>query len=307
MTKLRKLFESEMEKAEIQLAVRDIADTLQKMASDISRTTVDDVPAVVERIKASFGVAVGNRFGQSITTQLNELTQKILETKSNIDDETFVISGDASASDLDVNDMEGDETEIDMDAELDLGDDLGGDDELELDLPEEPELGRKVKESREYSEDGRGKFKVSYTFPDGKNVGNDRFETKEEATKYKKDLEKKGYTDVYLGESTKPLIKEAGMSKTEAQKVVKRLETKKASGKKLNPGENSQLNMAKGILKIGDKKDIVKESSKLYPIVVKRLMEKCDSKKKAILESMYNAGPEQRRKVIELAKKSGKK
>ena len=236
-----------MEKAEIQLAVRDIADTLQKMASDLSCTTVDDVPSVVERIKASYGVNVGNKFGESITAQLNELTRKILETKSNIDDETFVISGDASASEIS-NDMEDDDTELDLDAETETE----PEEELTLDLPEEPELGRRVKENKEYDESGRGKFKVTYVFPDGKNIDNDRFEDKAEAMKFKKDLEKKGYKDVVLGEA-------------------------------------------------------IAENVKVYPIVVKRLMEKCSQKEKTILENMYDSGSTQRKKVMELARKAGKK
>ena len=39
-----KLLESEIEKAEITLAVRELSDRLQKMASDLSRTIVDDIP-----------------------------------------------------------------------------------------------------------------------------------------------------------------------------------------------------------------------------------------------------------------------
>ena len=147
------LLESEIEKAEITLAVRDISDRLQKMASDLSRTIVDDLPSVTERIKATHGINAGNDFGKKISEDLNTLVQSILETKSTIDDRSLVLSGDASETDVDVsNDMETDlglddevDTDVDMGAEVE--DDMFGD----MDKPgagkaaDEPALGRSMK------------------------------------------------------------------------------------------------------------------------------------------------------------------
>ena len=52
----------------------------------------------------------------------------------------------------------------------------------------------------EYSEDGRGRYKVTYITPDKKNIGNDRFETLREAEAFARYLRKKRYHDVYAGE-----------------------------------------------------------------------------------------------------------
>jgi hypothetical protein len=57
----------------------------------------------------------------------------------------------------------------------------------------------------EYSEDGRGRHKVNYIHPDKKNIGNDRFETRAEATRYANALKKKGYHNVTIGESVEQL------------------------------------------------------------------------------------------------------
>lgn len=148
---LTKLFESEIEKAEITLAVRDISDKLQKIASDLSRTTVDDVPSIVERIKATHGVEAGNEFGQIVTDKIGELTDKVIEVKSSIDDRALVLSGDADSSDFNSkNDMEDDE-EMDFDDSNDEDTDMGSDFENEdndadkMEPPSEPPLGRKVK------------------------------------------------------------------------------------------------------------------------------------------------------------------
>lgn len=144
MKKLSKLFESEMEKAEIALAVRDISDKLQKVASDLSRTSVDDVPAIVERIKASHGVDAGNEFGSKVTEQINDLIKVVLDSKSAIDDQALVLSGDASSTELDVpNDMSGDDGEFDDEPEMDS--DMSMDDEPDFDDEPESPLGRKVK------------------------------------------------------------------------------------------------------------------------------------------------------------------
>lgn len=151
------LFESELAKAEVTLAVKDISDRLQKMASDISKTSVDDIPSVVERIKVSHGVDTGNAFGKMVQDELNTLTQNILEVKSKIDDQSLVLSGDAKSSDLnyDTTSMGSDmDSDMDMDSEMD--DDMDMDSEMDAidsemgDKPmkepeEKPVLGRKLK------------------------------------------------------------------------------------------------------------------------------------------------------------------
>jgi uncharacterized protein YerC len=142
-----KLFESELEKAEITLAVRDMSDSLQKMASDISRKSVDEVPAITERIKVAHGIQAGNQFSEKITNELNTLVQTILKVKSTIDDTSLVISGDASESEINSMDSFGDMDDEPKDM-VGMDDDV--DDEMDMDMDDEeptkePILGRRVK------------------------------------------------------------------------------------------------------------------------------------------------------------------
>jgi len=146
-----KLLESEIEKAEITLAVRELSDRLQKMASDLSRTIVDDIPSVTERIKAIHGIQAGNDFGKKLSDDLNSLVQQILDTKSSIDDRSLVLSGDATEADTDVpNDMDFDTGEElpDMAVEPEIDDtlDLPGAGKVKGPLDDDSgPLGRKVK------------------------------------------------------------------------------------------------------------------------------------------------------------------
>lgn len=69
-----------------------------------------------------------------------------------------------------------------------------------------PGEDEKVYESNaEYDESGRGKYKVNYVHPDKKNIGNDRFETKEQARRFAKSLQRKGYHKVTIGEEVEEL------------------------------------------------------------------------------------------------------
>ena len=64
-----------------------------------------------------------------------------------------------------------------------------------------PGEDEKVYESNaEYDESGRGKYKVNYIHPNKKNIGNDRFETKEQARRFANSLKRKGYHKVTIGE-----------------------------------------------------------------------------------------------------------
>jgi hypothetical protein len=147
---ISKLFESELEKAEITLAIKDISDSLQKMASDISRMSVDEIPSVVERIKVTHGVAVGNDFGAKLSARLNDLTQEVLSAKSDIDDHALVISGDASQSDA-PNAMDKEEVPMsDMDDEEPIDVKKPMDKKPDLDL-----FGKEMDEPRKIKEDKR--------------------------------------------------------------------------------------------------------------------------------------------------------
>lgn len=282
MVNIKKLVESELEKAQISLATTDISDTLQKMASQLSRLSIDDIPPVIERIKAEYGIEAGNQFSASITAKLNELTQKILDTKSSIGDEALILSGDAPSGST-MADISGEE-DIDSSLDADLDAELGGEEDgidLDMDIEDdEPALGRKVKESKKFgkkvvaethekvpgedfqSEDGLGAFKISFQHPAGRHTESERMESRKEAEEYARHLKKAGYKNISIEDTAQ-------------------------GGDK--PVHESKKN---------DKKEI-RES---YPLIVERLLKDCDDNKKKVVESMYKSGKEGRKKVVELAK-----
>lgn len=147
---LTKLFESEIERAEIVLAIKDITDSLQKMASDISRKMYDDLPYITERIKASYGIKAGDIMEDLVKEKLTEVADYLIEAKSEIDNKALVLSGDSNATELEVGDMADDEGFDEPEKEVDLEDD-GTEDEVspELEMPSDDEmpLGRDVKET----------------------------------------------------------------------------------------------------------------------------------------------------------------
>lgn len=95
-----KLFESELARAEVTLAVKDISDSLQKMASDLSSQVVDDLPAVTEKIKVTYGLEEGNNFEAAVSEIMNALVKEIMAAKSKIDDHSLIMSGDAEAGEM---------------------------------------------------------------------------------------------------------------------------------------------------------------------------------------------------------------
>jgi hypothetical protein len=108
--------------------------------------SVDEVPAITERIKVAHGIQAGNQFSEKITNELNTLVQTILKVKSTIDDTSLVISGDASESEINSMDSFGDMDDEPKDM-VDMDDDM--DSEMDMDMNDEvskePVLGRRVK------------------------------------------------------------------------------------------------------------------------------------------------------------------
>ena len=72
--------------------------------------------------------------------------------------------------------------------------------------------GKKRPEPKEAEteEGGAGRHKVNYVHPDKKNIGNDRFETKEKAVSYANSLKKKGYHEVSVTEETEAVEEAKG-------------------------------------------------------------------------------------------------
>ncbi len=101
MKSISYLIESELEKAEVILAAKSIADTLQKMAENVAKMDADDVMPLTDPIRDMFGAEVATSFADNVSAKLRELTEKIKETKTAISDEiTRMEGGEVPASDL---------------------------------------------------------------------------------------------------------------------------------------------------------------------------------------------------------------
>lgn len=93
---LKKLLESEMEKAEIVLGVKSMTDQLQSMAEKISKMQIEDLAALTERLKAEFGVEMGEQFQAEVSGFLASSLQALQASKSSIDNKALALSGDHS-------------------------------------------------------------------------------------------------------------------------------------------------------------------------------------------------------------------
>lgn len=135
------LLESEMEQAQLMLAVKDIADQLQNMAERVSKISVEDLPAIVERIKAEYGVEYGMIFEQKMKEILENLLTVTQDAKSETDNESLRLSGQDVPNS---NELES-HSHTDRQDINDFEDEFGGEDSTAGDL-EEP-TGRVRRES----------------------------------------------------------------------------------------------------------------------------------------------------------------
>lgn len=146
---LRQLLEAEVDQAESLIAARSFSQEMQSMVEKLGRLMNEDLPAVAEQMRNSFGPDVATGFENQTTSVLQSVMDNLRDGKQSIDNSVAEISGGGTPSvslDMEspeVNDMEG---PADLDLDLDLETD---DAELDLEIPdtdEEP-LGRAKKES----------------------------------------------------------------------------------------------------------------------------------------------------------------
>jgi len=157
------LMESELERSEIVMASRNIVDEIQDMVENLSKTKVEKLSPLVDRIKAEFGLNKAEQFNDSVSSQLDTALESLSSVKDAIDTASLTISGDVSPDSVEDFGRD-DDLDLDDDDELDLGGDddeldlSGDDDELDLsgDEGEIEPLDRKLKESE------AGKFDIEY-------------------------------------------------------------------------------------------------------------------------------------------------
>lgn len=166
------LMESELDKAELVLAVKGISDELQNVAEKVAKIEVEDIMPILDSLKAAFGPDMTSKFSSVATENLRSLVTSIQTTKDAIGNEILRLEG-AAGGDVS-NDMMADspepETDIptdDLDSsdDLDMSDDLDVSDETTFDPDagidgnpddfQDPAAGRARKESAEFRKASR--------------------------------------------------------------------------------------------------------------------------------------------------------
>lgn len=96
---LSKLFESEIEKAQIVMAVRnDIVDKLQRDAEKMGNMKIDILGPIVDRIKAEHGIEAASSFRETVGTLLDQALSTLQDVQDKISTETLKLTGDVSSA-----------------------------------------------------------------------------------------------------------------------------------------------------------------------------------------------------------------
>ena len=152
---LRKLLEAEVDQAESLIAARGFSQEIQSMVEKLGRLMNEDLPAVSEQMRNSFGPDVATGFENQTTTVLQSVMDSLRSGKQDIDNSVAEISsGGVPVASTDMEDPEANDLDLglgdddlDLDLDLDMDDEFGGADAVAG--PDEEPLGRAKKESVE--------------------------------------------------------------------------------------------------------------------------------------------------------------
>lgn len=97
-TNLATLLESELERAELILAAKDLNDKLQKMAEDLAKMQADAMP-LSDNMKASFGPEHASDFESSVTQAIQNSLQAIRVAKDEVNTAILRVEGKISDED----------------------------------------------------------------------------------------------------------------------------------------------------------------------------------------------------------------
>jgi len=153
-SKLSHLLENELEKAQVVLAAKDIIDSLQKIAEDLTKIQTESVMPIGDELRMQFGTEVAEKFANIAKSSIDTAFNAVRTAKEQLGDEVAkiqaVMSGEPYPTDI----SSDEEVNMDEPAVGDLGvDDAIGSEEVNLDaalggVADEPALGRVKKESR---------------------------------------------------------------------------------------------------------------------------------------------------------------
>ena len=149
---LAMLVESELEKAQVILAIQSIADKFQKIAEDLAKVEANDIMPILDSMRLTFGPQVADQFNKITTSKIRDTTESVKSSKEAIVSQLAKMQGNLDGG-TPMNDMSGDDDEFGMSddmsddmsseeesPELDLGDDEVGNDKDNLPASDGEEL-----------------------------------------------------------------------------------------------------------------------------------------------------------------------
>ena len=141
-----KIKESEMDKAEVTLAAKDMVDKIDAMIEDVGQIKSEELLPLVDKVRDEVGQAAADTLKSSVDTAMADLETALQSARSSLDNAARTVAGDPGATDDTIGDPMNDDPMPDADMT---------DDSLDsLDVPdaevggEEPE-GREKRESVE--------------------------------------------------------------------------------------------------------------------------------------------------------------
>lgn len=140
-----KVKESEIDKAEVALAAKDMVDKIDSMLQDVSQMKGEDLLPLTDKVRDEVGQEASDTLKSSVETSLGELETALQSARSSLDNAARTVAGDPTASADVIGDPMADEP-------MPTDDLLGAPDELNsLDVPD-AEIGGEDPEGRERRE-----------------------------------------------------------------------------------------------------------------------------------------------------------
>lgn len=93
---LKTLLEGELEKAQLELAARDMVDQLQEIVKKLTKLKVEDLNALKEGLRSNMGNDTASQFESAVSAALQSSIDSVSETKNQVDQAALAISGEGS-------------------------------------------------------------------------------------------------------------------------------------------------------------------------------------------------------------------
>ena len=94
--RIKTLLEGELEKAQLQLAARDMVDQLQDMVAKLTKLKVEELPALKEGLRSNIDNETATQFDSAVGAALQSAVDALTQTKDQVDQASLAISGDGS-------------------------------------------------------------------------------------------------------------------------------------------------------------------------------------------------------------------